>query len=289
MAVLTSRVEDKEPKVLVGILYVGEPEFETLIKLLRHQKGVKLKIHIIKNKENLEAHKSLYSYFNANSDDFDYFIKIDADMLPIDDLAIWKFISEFPAGYNHYVKPVYDYVTRRGIYGIHLFKSDCFWIFKEDTYFVDPSPDNSIQYVDKIDDKFIFNHCAKMDNYFYFHFGIHRANKILQNGERLNLDRAITQINNFSNVLLLAKQRKEECYSFALEGFRSVFRGDIPTNNYGVNSEELKELYGKLEGSKTSKPRVVKEYLSLFNSIFKIHKGRAIKVLLLWIYRKLVR
>ena len=67
-------------RVFIGTLYSGESEFDECKRLVELQKHPNITHESIENLPNREAHEALYARFMALSHDFDYFIKLDADM-----------------------------------------------------------------------------------------------------------------------------------------------------------------------------------------------------------------
>ena len=130
-------------RVLIGTLYCGEREYERCCSSVKQQIFENILDHItIKNLSNFEAHKSLYNYFLEKQDDYDYFIKLDADMAFTDRYAVRKIINFLNRNHkiDHLVLSVYDFMTQSSVIGVNIFSSNCCWQFDENTIFVDFEP-----------------------------------------------------------------------------------------------------------------------------------------------------
>jgi hypothetical protein len=66
-------------KVLFLIMYSGEGDYELCKESVYAQEGILPTIYEVKHHPMQEAHKMIYSYWNKHKDEYDMFVKLDAD------------------------------------------------------------------------------------------------------------------------------------------------------------------------------------------------------------------
>jgi hypothetical protein len=121
---MTIKSFNKSYKVLVLTCYVGEAEINENIKSTNAQKSVTIYQNIISFKTKYEAHLELYNFIKNNLQNYDYFLKLDADMIIESDVAIismCKLIDKLSV--NRLSFPVIDSYTGNEINGVHLLRS----------------------------------------------------------------------------------------------------------------------------------------------------------------------
>jgi hypothetical protein len=82
-------------KILIGILKSKENEFDICIEKLKAQSYSNFEFFVIENMPNKLAHNELYSRFMGSSADCDFFLKLDADMVFVEEGSLNKMISYF--------------------------------------------------------------------------------------------------------------------------------------------------------------------------------------------------
>ncbi len=133
-------MESNDYSFLIGTLHSGENEFDLCQKSIKNQSYRNFKHIVFSGLSNIKAHNTLYDNFMKSSESFDYFVKIDADMILEDEL--------FLENLNKYLKshqdisqliiPVFDYYTDNHIYGVNIFKSSVKWnLNNHQKYYVD--------------------------------------------------------------------------------------------------------------------------------------------------------
>lgn len=172
-------------KILVGILYSNEPQFDECIDSIRMQDyESEVKYFVLKGLSKSEAHDKLYSQFMSNSDEFDLFIKLDADMI-IKRNDFFKYVS------NLFILDdkldwvrilLFDFFLKENISGLNIFRSSVKWRVNNDNYFTDRTLDtNTVRKDLGIDpEKRWLTHCENGSIYQSFNFGFHRAIKLFQ-------------------------------------------------------------------------------------------------------------
>lgn len=174
------------PKLLILTLHAGETEIDDCIKSIAQQDYPHVTHDIICDLPNVIAHEKLYKTIMEKSDEYDLFLKLDADMTlnhphAISDMiAYWRDHNQ-P---DHITFAVYDFMPDDLSIGAHLYSNNCRWeTDTHDNLFPDPAPLNANRRV-KVWDKpapFI-NHAANPDEFSAYHFGMHRALKAFQKG-----------------------------------------------------------------------------------------------------------
>ena len=89
--------EDKLIKVLFLIMYSGEGDYELCKESVYAQEGIVPSLYEVKNRPMREAHESIYSYWNEHKDEYDMFVKLDADCVLASTtkvLDVWNAIKD---------------------------------------------------------------------------------------------------------------------------------------------------------------------------------------------------
>ena len=121
-----------------------------------------------------------------NKDQYDLFVKVDADMV----LARDTFFEEVVEYFNHNPETddlqisVYDYFTNRLIYGLHIYSRRMKWHQDNENIFVD-WPEFHQKYK-RVNDNICLApaafHYPNPSKFQAFHYGLHKAIKITQYG-----------------------------------------------------------------------------------------------------------
>jgi|694.fasta_scaffold127009_3 hypothetical protein len=179
-------------KILIGILHSNEPQFKDCVDSVKLQKyDYQFDYFVISNKTKNEAHDLLYKNFMSNSNQYDLFLKLDADMI-IKKKDFFKYIS------NLFILDdkldwvrllLYDHFLKENISGLNIYRSSVKWNTNKANYFTDRILD--VRTVRKdlgIDpDKQWLTHCENASLYQHFNFGFHRAIKLFQFDSKVRL------------------------------------------------------------------------------------------------------
>jgi len=171
--------------VLVGTLASGENELPECREAIRRQVGCSITHFIIEGLGNREAHQALYKRFQDQRTEYDYLIKIDADMVLCSDYAIAQIIEVFGAypRLDHLILPVRDWYTQTDINGLHTFSHRVCWRQNSERLFVDYHPETEGErMVHRGHPAPIAWHSPNPGQQQAYQFGIHRALKIVQPG-----------------------------------------------------------------------------------------------------------
>jgi len=88
---------NKSIKVLFLVMYSGEGDYDYCIQSVHTQEGIIPTLYEVKNLPMRDAHESIYSYWNNHKDEYDMFIKLDADCVLYNStkvLDVWNAIKE---------------------------------------------------------------------------------------------------------------------------------------------------------------------------------------------------
>ncbi len=177
------------PKVFVGTLYSGEAEYDLACEAISSQRNVLVKHQVITGLSEIQAHNALWSSWESVKLDFDYFIKVDADTILVDDLAISRIVDVFRSnqrvtGIQIFLK---DYFTDSLIAGLNCFTPKV--IFKQATNRLMPDRVDSNHDIVLTPAEVDFLapigwHCLNPHDKQAFHYGLHRKlkkqNEVLQ-------------------------------------------------------------------------------------------------------------
>ena len=113
-------------KVLFLVMYSGEGDYEKSIESAKEQHNIDPSFYIVKNLPMQEAHLAIYSYWNEHSNEFDMFVKLDADFVLTDNYkiySIWQTISNTNIASS--VIWVHDFLRNRLIPGLVVGTKHC--------------------------------------------------------------------------------------------------------------------------------------------------------------------
>lgn len=112
-------------KILIGILYSGEPQYARCKASIAAQSYGNWDLLEIHDQPNREAHQQLFDGFGAAAQEFDLFVKIDADMELCRSDFLDALVGYFEEHQNieHLSIKVDDFFTARLIWGLNAFRS----------------------------------------------------------------------------------------------------------------------------------------------------------------------
>ncbi len=237
----------KKKDFLVGVLYSGENEFTECISGINSQTGVSFDYFVIKNKLKKEAHTLLYKQFMQSHDDFLFFIKIDADMVIIDPSLFSNLKSHFTQNPDKDLIQftLYDFFTGQYIWGVHCYRSSVCWPEKDNHVFTDttPVPKEKRIYDEKLFSKSIL-HCPNPSNFQCFHYGVHRAAKIIQPGSKLKKRGASK--NHWKNFTYLETQYKnmfDRRLGLAIIGHECIYAKILNDQNLNYSDKKSNKVF----------------------------------------------
>lgn len=184
-------------RVLVGTMYSNENEYEQCLDALQQQDHHDWEHFVVKNLPEKEAHDRLYERFMDQADDFDLFLKLDADMVLSGPgkLGMAAALFESEARLDHAVFRVDDWMSASPIIGIHMYSKRVRWARRQDRLFTDlpPTFPGIRRYVLRRPPSPMADHSPDPSPMQALHYGLHRGLKAFQiNVEQLRPLHAIS-------------------------------------------------------------------------------------------------
>ena len=170
-------------RIFVGTLYSGENEFEECLASIQNQTYQNFKHFIYKNLPNVEAHHTLFSDFKSKADQFDFLVKVDADMVICSDQLFANIVRKMTDDpeIDVFSIAVRDFFSGELINGLNTYRNSANWDFTKDTMFVDiPEVSRERTFFDQTDLAPAAIHCKNPSNLQAFHYGVHRGLKSIQ-------------------------------------------------------------------------------------------------------------
>jgi hypothetical protein len=132
-------------RVLIGTLFSGEQEFARAMEALKAQRHVSYRTFAIEHLPERAAHDKLHERFMEHAHAYDLFLKLDADMILVDDNALGTAVAVFEQDphLEHAVFTVHDWMSGSDIEGIHMYRSRVTWAKCDASAFPDPAPQNA--------------------------------------------------------------------------------------------------------------------------------------------------
>jgi hypothetical protein len=239
-------------KILIGLVRCIENEFEACLQSIKDQTHKDWEIFFIENLPKKEAHDQLYGTFMRRSGEFDLFIKVDADMVLSRPTLFEEIVSEMnkrPHS-DHFQIGVWDYFTDQLIYAFHAYRSSVKWNIQNEQYFTD-----SIHYKTHCTEFMDINgplapaaqHSPNPSPFQAFHFGIHKAVKVIQNQrKRKRLDMAKAHLNNILLLWRNYEKKRDPGLAFALHGAFWAFRQKATYEAANYSSKNAKSAFDQI-------------------------------------------
>lgn len=172
-------------RIFVGTLKTIENEFEECVASIERQTHQNFEHFVFEDLPKKEAHDTLYRTFMGRSDEFDLLVKVDADMV-IENEDLFAGIVE---RFEHRPRlqdleiAVHDFFSDRLIWGMHAYRNDVEWETSDEDLFTDRAsiPSDRHMYDDE-DLAPAAVHCKSPSPFQAFHYGVHKALKMLQPG-----------------------------------------------------------------------------------------------------------
>lgn len=178
------------PRVLVLTLYCGEAEYERCKASVSRQEGIATEHICFEWLPNLEAHERVYRTIMERAGEFDAFLKLDADMVLVQEHALREIYGIFKqgSGVDHLSMPVYDIPSASYLMGFHMFSPRVSWSFPLDPLFPDANPDlPGSRRIDPDLRRRLVDHMSGPSVEQAFALGVHRASKIVQVGRKKDI------------------------------------------------------------------------------------------------------
>lgn len=194
------------PRVFFGTMHSNESEFDQCKLMVSLQKDLQSHYHqIIEGLQEKEAHNALWASWESQKENFDLFVKIDADTVLMDEYSIsrvWKLFEENKRVTGVQIR-LHDYFTDSLISGLNFFSP----VVKFNT-----SPDLYCDRVDTNHDVVLKGDCVKHLE----PIGYHCKNPSLAQSFHYGLHRMLK--NQVETMRKVSKAKREEQRKFALLG-----------------------------------------------------------------------
>lgn len=220
------------PRFLVLTLHCGENEIEACKDSVARQHAVSVDQIVFSDLGNIEAHHRLYNEIMTRAGEFDFFLKLDADMVFSRDTALSEVAQYFAARprLDHLAVDVNDHFTGRCMPSVHTFSPSVKWnLSTNQALFVDPFPQIPGKRSTRPTDIAPFvEHAPNPHPFQAFHFGVHRALKSVQRNKFFkSVDRMKEQIGVLNDLEMHYNATERETLGLALLGATMVLRGEI--------------------------------------------------------------
>lgn len=235
------------PRILVLTLNSGENEYAESLSRLKSQSYRNWEYIEFNHLPNKEAHERLYDYIMNHSEDYDLFVKMDADMMLRDERALQDIVEYFAKNTNvHQANfSVWDVISQQSVMGLIVFRNTARWEKTKEMLFVDQTPTipgkrllvwgfpSPVAY-----------HSHNPHNFQAFHFGAHRAMKAIQKErEKVNLIQSVIQWNFLWKVWKNYKRERSLQRAYFLIGAYYVWTGKLVASSNDYADETLRVVF----------------------------------------------
>lgn len=249
----------RKPRVLVGTLYTEENEFARCCEAISNQEGCELEHFVISNLPKREAHDRLYGTFMQRADEFDMFVKVDADMIITSPILFRQCADSLAAEPQilNLVIHVFDFFTGQGINGLNCFRSSFKWKPRDTELFTDTREIQSSQV--RIEHDFPIDtvlHCPDPSPFQAFHYGVHRGIKVAEADPRkVRIGRLHLQWTQLERVWERFVEIGDRRLGLAVAGAEFSLNGTFRTEHIRYDHELTRQVFAPLEGLECSELR----------------------------------
>lgn len=206
---------------------------------------------VFRDLENKEAHNALYRCFMSNRNEFDMFMKLDADMVFRSPHSLEKIVDvfRFTPNLDHLRSLVLDWYSGLLIPALHVFSNRVRWVEDpKEQMFVDAFPEvpgirislhgSPAPFVDHSP-----NPTAEQG----FWFGVHRASKAVQSErEVFHRGQGVSQWRLLKAVWKRFKETGDPRLGLCMYGAELVFRGELFHSDYVAGKTHATKLRASL-------------------------------------------
>lgn len=250
-------------KILVGIMHCIENELDECIASLKSQTHKDHDHFIIKDLPNKEAHAVLYQTFMNAANEYQLFIKLDADMVLHRNTYLEEVIREFSSEPDLTLLQVavHDFFTNQLIFGLHSYRNTMRWN-PRDELFTDKQATLGKTINDSSKLAPAAYHCPNPSPFQAFHFGVHKAVKVMQIGvSETNLDARNIHWNNLQRTRLHYQQTKNPQLGYAILGAEIAFKHKFTYREVDYNNPRLHQYFDQVQKISLQKiERAVRRY-----------------------------
>ena len=249
-------------KILIGTLYSGENEYQECIDSVDCQLNAEVTHKRIEWLPKKEAHQKLFELFENNKKNYDYFVKLDADMKFSTPLSLHYLISKFTPDTDIISFSVRDFFTDGPMQSLNIFSNRCGFNFAcNDELFTDNLPieyDGKRKYLIDEPNPNIY-HAFNPSEFQSFIFGIHRSLKIVQNkSKKFRVANAYHQQKILNSTYVNYKRENDSRLYYAILGAHLVLSGEI-SDSVLKSKNDYEDVFKKYKNTHV-KDKILKTY-----------------------------
>ena len=238
-------------KILIGVLHSKEPQLEDCIKSIENQLySYNYNYFILSGLNKSEAHDALYFKFMAESDNYDLFVKLDADMI-IERQDFFQFLYSIfhnDTELDWLRLLIHDHFLNQNISGLNIYRCSVKWTKNTNNYFTDRVMIKSTVRKDLgIDPTTIWiTHCKSGSMYQAFNFGFHRGVKSSLLGVSYKIILPKLQWIAFSRILTLIKTEQTRERLMILASWVYTFENNVTDSAINETNSLKNEAFSYL-------------------------------------------
>ena len=238
------------PRVMIGTLCSGEPEFEACVQSINRQSYGNFEHVIISNLPKKQAMDALYRKFLAS--DFEILVKIDADMVVLDERFIERIVNVLRWNPKTALlqMAITDFYSGCEMQGVNAYTKQMTWSSAtQDSLFTDKTNTRSdMRLVVWTTFRRSVIHAPNSDEFRAFHFGVHRAIKVRASaGDVEGWERASEQVMYIERTFEHYKLRRSRNLLFASLGAELALHGSFDVTSLDYENPLLRGESEKLE------------------------------------------
>ena len=205
-------------RVLVGILWSGEPQLPRAMRSLLSQVDVEIGYFVVAGRSKGDAHNLLYGLFTQHGQSYEALVKLDADMILEDPTVVSRavdYLRRHPE-ISFLMVPVFDEFTQWDIVGMHIYRPSVRWESRSDQYFTDENDvAQAARAVDRLGLDIAVLHSPEPTDFQAFHYGVHRGVKQREALRRRRWRYCVSQFRNYRRIRRLASERTSSAWAVA--------------------------------------------------------------------------
>lgn len=235
-------------KILIGTLYSLENELTECRASIERQTYKDYEHFILRGLPDKDAHDKLYKTFMDQADQFDLFLKLDADMVIENENLLQQVADKFKKNPNMHILtiPVHDYFTDSLIIGMHTYRNTVKWPERINDVFTDDHivpKDKVILDFNELAPAAI--HCKNPSPFQSFHFGLHRGVKLkvaLKDYKKRHAHLK-THINQIELIWINFLRTDDIRIGFAALGAELALRGDFKSEHINYSNPFAENVF----------------------------------------------
>ena len=237
-------------KILIGVLHCIEKEFDTCIESIEKQRCSQWNYFVIRDLPKADAHNALYGRFMEASNEYDLFLKLDADMVIQSPDFLQRISDHFTSNpdLEELQIPVYDHFTQRDVFGQITYRNNVTWDCSErNKLFTDYGAQSKRKEKNIVDFRGDVHHCSDPSDFQSWHFGLHKATKFTQldfPAKSYNYWAGLTHWDNIMHIFATAHGPKQgNMHAAALAGMMAALKSELRARHIDYSNIESKKLF----------------------------------------------